>query len=79
MPTENKSILGPSKVYMELINSCFHKMADVVIVTIVDDVEYRNLHVSGPKEDVVAYFDGMITMSELQQRWSISKEELNKV
>jgi hypothetical protein len=76
MPNDRISIKETASVSMEVEYSCFYKMADVFIVTEVDGIEYRNLHVSGPKEDVMAYFDGTITMSELQKRWSISKEEL---
>jgi uncharacterized protein YerC len=65
------------RVFLEVEYSCFYKMADVFVVTEIDGIEYRNIHVSGPKEDVMAYFDGMITMTELQKRWSISKEELH--
>lgn len=37
-----------------------------------DGTEYKNVHLSGPKEDVRAYFEGRLTMAEIRSIWTAS-------
>ena len=52
--------------------------ARIWVVVTVDGEEHRYVLVSGPKDDVKAYYEGQITFPEIRRRWIMGRLDFSQ-